>query len=227
MIREQVGLSLTGMSQPRKSSDVVQQLLNSMTERVTRYHTAVVPISNSANDLIPRTAFFPGGCGLWRGENAFGEMPSTFPANSIIVVGHNFDILTAFERTKARGGEANGPFWQNLLGMLNTAGLKPEECFYTNALMGLKNDGSSTGPMPRVPGYIDQCKGFLKDQVAIVQPRALLALGDNAGVYVPLMGKAWTKVRHPSNWAFRPAITKRTELEKDGSRIRAFLQSIG
>jgi hypothetical protein len=51
------------MASPRKSEEVVQQLLAAMRLIVTNYHPTVKQTGLTLSRLIPGTAFFPGGSG--------------------------------------------------------------------------------------------------------------------------------------------------------------------
>jgi uracil-DNA glycosylase len=139
-------------------------------------------------------------------------------------VGHNFDSIRAFDKSFANGGEAGWEFWRRLLEILAGASLKPERCFFTNVLMGLK-PGSATGSMPSVPGYKNQCSQFLQKQIEIVRPLALVALGVNAERFVSRLDLPWIKSLHPTDWYFRETNTRQQRLKAQGAFIAKFLCS--
>jgi uracil-DNA glycosylase len=62
---------------------------------------------------------------------------------------------------------------------MKEAHLDPAECFFTNALIALKQ-GSAAGSMPSGPEYVKQCRQFLLRQIEIVEPRAIVSLGGDA-----------------------------------------------
>lgn len=190
---------------------------------VTKYHPTVRQTGSTLSDLIPGTAFFPGGSGLWRGLEARGPMPALFPDSPVMFVGHNFDSIRAFDKAFLNGGEANGEFWRRLLVILDGASLGPEECFFTNVLMGLK-PGSATGSMPSIRGYRDQCAQFLQKQIEIVRPSVVVALGVRAEGFVSLLDRPWIKSLHPTDWHFREKITRQQRLMAQGTLIAEFLQ---
>lgn len=140
-------------------------------------------------------------------------------------VGHNFDSERGYAISLARGGEAEGGFWTRLLRMLESSGLRPEECFFSNALMGLK-PGKAEGEMPSVWGYKEQCQSFLQQQVEIVQPRAVVALGVQAFRYVSKLTRSHVALRHPGDWCFRSLATRDSLLVAEGRRLRGFLDSL-
>lgn len=118
----------------RLSRDVVQELLDDMFRIVKNYHESVRLTGRSVADLIPGTAVFPGGSGLWRGDVCRGPLPQYFPESPVMFVGHNFDNVHAYERARDRGGEVESFFWTVLKGYLHEAGIRPDDCFFTNAL---------------------------------------------------------------------------------------------
>jgi hypothetical protein len=212
------------MESLRKSEEVVQQLLAAMRIIVTNYHPTVRQTGFTLSSLIPGTAFFPGGSGLWRGLESRGPLPVLFPDAPVMFVGHNFDSIRAFDKSFENGGEAGGEFWQRLLVILAGASLPPERCFFTNALMGLK-PGSATGSMPSIDGYRDQCVQFLRKQIEIVRPSAVVALGVKADGFVSLLDHPWMKSLHPTDWHFREKITRQQRLNAQGQMIAEFLNA--
>ncbi|HVW79041.1 MAG TPA: uracil-DNA glycosylase family protein [Alloacidobacterium sp.] len=210
------------MNAPRKSEEVIQQLLVAMDAIVTKYHPTVRQTGLTLSGLIPGTAFFPGGSGLWRGLENNGPLPTQFPDNPIMFVGHNFDSVRAFDKAFQNGGEVKSEFWKRLLAMLRAAEVSPESCFFTNALMGLK-PGSATGSMPSVRGYREQCALFLQKQVDIVRPVAIVALGVKAEAFVSSLNQPWIKSLHPTDWHFRKKITRQQRLQNQGELIADFL----
>lgn len=210
------------MAKPELSELVIQKLLDTMHAVVTDFDSEVRRPPSKASDLIQGTAFFPGGTGLWRGDKPGGKLPEYFPLDSVMLVGHNFDSITAFERSLKRGGECEGQFWKKMLGMLGSAGLSPERCFFTNALMGFK-PGSATGKMPGDKRYRDQCLSFLRKQIDIVQPKAVVALGNDAQDLLLRLGVPFTKIVHPSARWFGPKATRETRLQAEGQKVQEFL----
>lgn len=149
---------------------------------------------------IGGTAFFPGGAGLW---GAVPGQPLPFmPIGGVMVLGHNFDSETGFAASLRRGSEnLNGPTWRTLRTVLLRAGIALEECFFTNAYMGLKAGAQATGPFPgaRDAAFVRRCQRFLLEQIRLQQPRLLLTLGKEVlPVLVPLAPElhvAWTGLR--------------------------------
>jgi hypothetical protein len=197
-----------------------------MAETVTSYHPTVGRTSLRIEGLIQGTACFPGGTGLWRGKRNRGPLPEYFPETSVMFVGHNFDSERGYAISQERGGEAaGGEFWTRLLRMLDAAHCQPDACFFSNALMGIK-PGKAEGDMPSVPGYKEQCQCFLKRQVEIVRPCAVVALGVQATRYVSQLDIRHITILHPGNWCLRPLATRDDLLVGEGSNLCAFLDSL-
>ncbi len=123
-------------------------------------------------------AFFPGGSGLW-GTVPHQSLPP-MPIGGIMVLGHNFDCETGFAKSLRRDSEnLNGPTWRTIRRVLLQAGVALEQCFFTNAYMGLKAGSEPTGPFPgaRNADFVSRCQRFLIEQLRLQQPRLLLTLG--------------------------------------------------
>jgi hypothetical protein len=167
---------------PRLSREVIEELLDEMNRVVVDYPSRVERTGKTITELIEGTACFPGGTGLWRGDVYAGALPLHFPERPILFIGHNFDSISAHARAKENKGEVKSVFWNNLKGFLKDAGnLDPAECFFTNALMGLKSD-KPDGTMPGCTGYQEQCQTFLLRQIEVVAPKAIVTLGRDAAI---------------------------------------------
>jgi hypothetical protein len=198
-----------------------------MQDLVVSYHPTVVKTGAAVSELICGTAFFPGGCGLWRGSMPFGRLPDLFPDAPVMLVGHNFDSISAYEESFRKGGEAQSFFWRILLDYLSQAGIEPERCFFTNALMGLK-PGSAIGPMPVVAGYYDECLAFLKRQIELVQPSLIVALGQKAYSRVTTLQPSVPVIHllHPSAREIKPLATRHEFTERQAAVLAQAYASV-
>jgi uracil-DNA glycosylase len=127
---------------------------------------------------IVGTAFFPGGSGLWR-ESAAKPLPS-LPVGGIMVIGQDFHSRSKYLESAERGHENLGdPTWRELRQLLKTGGVLESECYFTNAYVGLRTDGTVTGEYPgaRDEEFVLQCSSLLAEQIAAQRPRAILTLG--------------------------------------------------
>lgn len=128
-------------------------------------------------ERIPGTAFFPGGSGLWRGRP--GEPLPPMPIEKVMVLGNYFDSEDGYRRSLQRGDELYTPTWKNLVTLLESVGIRREDCFFTNIYMGLSIGDSNTGPSPgaKNPEFRRRCESLLAEQIAAQKPRLILTLG--------------------------------------------------
>ena len=131
-------------------------------------------------ERIRGTAFFPGGHGLWR-ETRGGSLPH-LPCGKVMVLGNNFDSECRYRKSLRAGDELSTPTWRHLLTLLQSPGvnIRPEDCFFTNAYMGLLTGCSTnTGESPgaKDPEFKRRCRSLLAEQIAVQRPRLILALG--------------------------------------------------
>lgn len=127
-------------------------------------------------ERISGTAFFPGGYGLWQGEGPDGP----FPHGGVMVLGQDFHSERNYRKSYSVGHELDTPTWKHLPEILKRASIRLEECFFTNAYMGLRTDCRSTGRSPGANNrrFRQQCESFfLEKQLPTQQPGLILALG--------------------------------------------------
>ena len=133
-------------------------------------------------ERLDGTAFFPGGWGLWNTQPH--ELPPPVPIGGSMVLGHNFDSEAGFQRALRHEGEnLKSATWGNLLAFLEQVGIAPEQCFFTNAYVGLRAGNHAMGAFSgaRDPKFVCWCRNFLLKQLQLMQPRLIFTLG----VYVP------------------------------------------
>ena len=121
------------------------------------------------------TAFFPVGTGLWRPQDAL-------PRDPIAIVAHVFDAPSvAYALGPGCGSErfAGNRTWQGLQRLLDGAGISIEDCWLTNALMGVKV-GPPCGNVAAGVRYRQACARFLGAQIEAVRPRVIATLGSPA-----------------------------------------------
>jgi hypothetical protein len=139
--------------------------------------------------LISGTAFFPGGSGLWRGVMADGKLPEFFPQSPIMFVGNYWFNENGFKKALKHGSEEIDQitgFWAAMRAYIRVCGLVEEQCFFTNALMGLtRANGPATG---RLTGdgrdFRKQCRAFFDEQVRLVEPKVVVIMGEHAKSHI-------------------------------------------
>lgn len=149
---------------------------------------------------IPSTAFFPGGSGLWGTEPDQPFPP--MPVRGVMVLGHNFDCEAGFYYSLAHAGEnLRGPTWRTIRDVLTRADIAMNQCFFTNAYMGLIAGDKPVGQFPgrNNAEFVRRCRQFLLVQLRVQQPRLVLTLGKEVPpVLAPLspeVSQNWTDAR--------------------------------
>jgi Uracil DNA glycosylase superfamily len=216
----------------RKSTEVIETLLIEMNCTVLDYHVSVMRTGQTLKELIAGTAMFPGGAGLWRGGSNGGPLPEHFPEKPVMFIGHNFDSINAHDKAIRAKGEVDSTFWTNLRAFMQSASLDPANCFFTNALMGLKPD-SATGTMPTAPNYEAQCLQFLFKQVEIAAPRAVVTLGGEAQKRWERLRKLHSTLRaipsvnlmHPSARPLNQRPTRESWIHNQGESVSSVLSA--
>jgi uracil DNA glycosylase superfamily protein len=206
---------------PRLTHDVIAELLTERDRLVTDYGS-----TNRTCDLVSWTSLFPGGAGLWQGNEKQGEpLPIFFPTNPYMFVAHNYDGSKSYERMLDRGWERRDTaFWETLWAYLAYVSIQPSNVFMTNVFMGLRT-GAAVGTMEDAgPLFEEQCLAFFQRQVEIVQPRLVIVMGEHAWealrnfeskVYVP----------HPS--ACRDSTKRAAQVPKKVAALVAAMAAIG
>lgn len=204
----------------RLTADVLADLRGKMAEMVVSYPPHIHRIEPP---FIAGTAFFPGGCGLWCGLEHFAPAPAFFPETPVMFVAHNYASVNALGLLRAKGGEG-GFWWRDIvIPLLRGSGLDPSRAFFTNALMGLK-DGPSLGKMNAPRQVESECSLFLQEQVRVVQPSAIVALGQAAHRRVRSVTSDAVKCVHPSAREFNPLVTRAERIGARAAELRVLIE---
>lgn len=123
--------------------------------------------------------FFPGGDGLWRDEASVAvRSPGLVALNGIMFLGNDFGTCKTYEKLRKRGFE-NPPTWKHIKRRVERAQLNPSLTFFTNAVMGLRNEGSALGKKnwDAAPLFKNFCREFLLFQIETTQPKLIVVMG--------------------------------------------------
>ena len=179
---------------PKRKRNPIEYLFKARKKVALDQDGKVIPVKK----MLCSTAFFPGGSGLWHtppkemlpsslqdSYSFFVNSKSpTLPKKKIMVLGNDFGLKAWYENAfDCPYKNLKSPTWRNLLELLRRAGIKPKNCFFTNAYMGLRVAGGPTGPSPGAddPKFVERCESFfLEKQIAVQKPRLILALGDHS-----------------------------------------------
>lgn len=182
---------------PGQKRDSIKYLFNAL-RTIRGYPDGVEQVPK----LLCSTAFFPGGSGLWnkppkkmlprilRPSRPFfsnSKLP-TMPKRKIMILGNDFGLKDWYKETLNNPyGNLNSSTWRNLLQLLHRAGIRPKNCFFTNAYMGLRATGKSTGQSPGMvdPKFVERCQLFFLDkQLPMQKPRLIIVLGAEARKFI-------------------------------------------
>ncbi len=148
----------------------VEQLKAELSKLVEDYPTSLKPVLCE----IKGKGFFPGARGLWEDED------ETISDKPIMILGHDFGAERDFKKSVERGCEnLNALTWKNLQTTLQEFGIPEDNCFFTNAILGVRTVDSALGKSPAYsyPEFLDLCKSFLLKQINIQKPKLIIVLG--------------------------------------------------
>ena len=180
---------------PRQKRDPIEYLFKVRKKVAPDQYGKVAPVKK----MLAGTAFFPGGSGLWhtppkemlpsalQASYSFfvNSKPPTMPKKKIMVLGNDFGLTDGYKEVRDNPYENlnSSSTWRNLLKLLHCTGIKPKNCFFTNAYMGLRITGKGTGQSPGAAGpeFVERCESFFLDkQIMVQKPRLILALGKHS-----------------------------------------------
>ena len=202
---------------------MTDHLRERMDEIVRDYNDTDPDSVQRIREPIDGTAFFPGGHGLWRSAHPHGQMPQQFPEKSIMLVGHNFDSVQRYGWSVKRGIEVmKWPTWRNTRAYISYADLTEEQCFFTNALMGLQPK-ASRGMLRATDLFRAECLTFLGEQIAIIRPKAVIALGKESSQQIAALSPAVPVLNllHPL-----AALRHASLAQSEGRRLGQFLANL-
>jgi uracil-DNA glycosylase len=181
---------------PRQKRDLIEYLFKARKNVAPDQYGKVTP----AKKMLRSTAFFPGGSGLWdtppndklpgclQAFHSFfvnPNIPPTMPKKKIMILGNDFGLKDGYKKVRDNPYENlnSSSTWRNLLELLHCARIKPKNCFFTNAYIGLRITGKGTGQSPGAadPEFVERCESFFLDkQIMVQKPRLILALGKHS-----------------------------------------------
>jgi len=132
--------------------------------------TGMVEVSEQVKGI----AFFPVGRGLFDdGEN--------LPKGKIMILGQDFGTLSYTQNLPQSGEDVEkNATWRNLLELISGAKISENECFFTNAIMGVREkEEKMTGKSPGMKhkGFRKKCQEFFEFQIETQKPTTIWALG--------------------------------------------------
>lgn len=157
---------------------------------------------------LPQQAFFPGGRGTIDNSESISN-------RTIMCLGQDWGTYDDFLKDQVNGGEniEKNPTWKNLRTFLKNAGIDENHCFYTNAIMGLRRDGSASGKSPafKNPEFIKECQDFFLKQLEVQQPKLILVLGILVVKFLSTMSSDLDSWKHSNSFKI---------LDKSGDAVK-------
>ena len=131
---------------------------------------------------IKGRAFFPGGRGTFQNDE-------TAANKSIMLLGQDFDTKTKYESAKENGEEdlEKNKTWNNLQKLLFAANIKLDDCFFTNAIMGVRcltEVATGKSPAFKSKSFVKDCQDFFLYQLELQKPKVIIALGLNVAKFL-------------------------------------------
>lgn len=148
-----------------------------------QYPDTMIPIP--IGDNILTHGFFPGGKGTFNNDETISD-------KNIMILGQDFDCEKNYKAIKNNQEDIDKNFtWKNLLSFLEKVGTKSDECFYTNAIMGIRKGNIGTGKSPAFMdgNFINQCQVLFLKQLEIQKPKAIFVLGKNVAEFLASLEK--------------------------------------
>jgi len=139
-------------------------------------------------------AFFPVGRGL------FGD-GEDLPKGKIMILGQDFGTLSYTQNLPQSGEDIKtNATWRNLLELIRGAKISEGDCFFTNAIMGVRKNEKMVGKSPGMKHdkFREKCQEFFEFQFETQKPATIWALGVEVMKFLlplssELKGK-WSKI---------------------------------
>ncbi len=134
----------------------------------------MVEVTSKMN--VSGKAFFPVGRGLWKEED------EKLLGKTVMILGQDFDNEDNIKPVLERGGEdvKINSTWRNLRAVLKKVEIPLDQCFFTNAVMGVRKENfKNTGPSSgfKNKDFLTGCRKFFIEQIKAQRPSLILVLG--------------------------------------------------
>ena len=152
------------------------------------------PTMSEALCEVAGLAFFPGGKGTY-------DNSETISDKDIMVLGQDFGHEKYYADVVKDGkeSETGSKTWSNLLRILDELAIDRNNCFYTNAIMGVRRQGKMTGKSPAFKDerFVEECRRLLLKQIEIQKPKTIFVLGKETAHFLPPLAEElqpWKKL---------------------------------
>ena len=168
--------------------EICEQLKTRFADVTVKGFETLMPRTTDGLPPMRGRGFFPAADGLWK-EDGERHLVLPFPDHLLPFVGQDFDkqskrgdyvkdIENGYQEEEVLRSLKRGT-WYNLLGYLESAGIKPTDCFFTNLFPGVRIGPKNTGPSPALKdrAYVKRCVELLDEQIRIIESRAAIIMG--------------------------------------------------
>ncbi len=148
--------------------------------------------------MLPDTAFFPGGSGLWLDEPG-SDLPD------VLVLANDFGMWTDHAGYLAGvGRDLDTPTWRELISLAGDANLDLGRCFFSNATMGLRTVGNSTNDNSAHKDSAFRLRNseFLRYQIELLSPRLVIALGKSSVRHIASLAPSQFRVKANFSYSY-------------------------
>jgi hypothetical protein len=99
----------------------------------------------------------------------------------VLFLANDFGVLKSYQKL-ARNGFENVLTWRNVKRRVIAAAIPVESTFFTNAIMGLRVDGTALTQKSwqKMPRFSQFCREFLDFQLSALKPRLTVVMGPHA-----------------------------------------------
>ncbi len=151
-------------------------------------------IENQYKKVLLHPSFFPVGTGLLDLDD------QSISDKEVMVLGQDWGCKHWVDQDEHDPAWKKQSTWRNIFYLLEASEIEPNNCFYTNALMGVRTGMVGTGPSPawKNPGFVKACTGIFRETLRIQKPKLILALGAMVARFLASADKghqleAWSK----------------------------------
>lgn len=145
------------------------EILRNRVKQIIHPGDLVIPVNGTINGL----AFFPAGDGAIHSDGKISN-------RKYMVLGQDQDNERGYKITLGKGKEDYSATWLNIKDLFAESSISLEDCFFTNALLGVRKDSiSNVGKSQSFQDreFVKDCMDFLFFQITIQQPKAIICLG--------------------------------------------------
>jgi len=144
-------------------------------------------------------SFFPGGKGTFFNSYESSDKSEKISDKDYMILGNDWSTLKNYiididpNRLEPDKNIHTDKTGINIMELLKQADIKPEKCFFTNAILGVRTKAGSTDKPPAFEKgneeFLSYCREFFKFQLSIQRPKAIFVLGKYPAKFLAPLNK--------------------------------------